>query len=91
MKQNPSHKNQLIKLNRVKGQVEAVARMIEDNRYCVDIMTQVRAARAALKAIELGIMETHLNACVTEACCSPKMSDKTVKIKEIMKLLTKYE
>ncbi|MRN79977.1 metal-sensitive transcriptional regulator, partial [Brucella sp. 10RB9210] len=50
---HPCHSKHLSKLNRVAGQVEAIKKMINENRYCVDIMTQIKAARSALKAVEL--------------------------------------
>ena len=61
--------------------------MIENGSYCVDILTQVRAARGALKSIELAILETHMKSCLDEA--SHEKKDK--KIQEIMTLLKKYE
>ena len=58
--QTPNHQSKLPKLNRIGGQIEGVKKMIEDNRYCPDIITQLRAARAAIKSLEADILETHL-------------------------------
>lgn len=90
MKTHPSHTAQIGKLNRAIGQLEAVRRMIENNQYCVDIMTQLRAARSALKSVELGILETHMNACLTDACHTDTTS-RDQRITEIMALLKKYD
>ena len=87
---HPSHKEHLGKLNRVSGQVEAVKRMIDERRYCVDIITQVRAARSALKAVELAILETHMKSCLDQACCQSE-EGQGKKIEEIIALLKKYE
>ena len=87
---HPSHKKHLGKLNRVSGQVEAVKRMIDEEKYCVDIMTQLRAARSALKAIELSVLETHIKSCIDKACCQDS-AERDKKINEIIKLLKKYE
>ena len=87
---HPSHKEHLGKLNRASGQVEAVKRMIDEGKYCVDIMTQIRAARSALKAIELAVLETHIKSCLDqEFYHSPDEQHK--KIEEIVMLLKKYE
>lgn len=87
---HPSHKEHLGKLNRIAGQVEAVKRMIDGEQYCIDIMTQIRAARNALKAVELAILETHMKSCLDQACCyGPDKQNK--KIEELVKLLKKYE
>ncbi len=87
---HPSHKEHLGKLNRVSGQVEAVKRMIDEEKYCVDIMTQIRAARSALKAIELAVLETHMKSCLNKASCCDA-SEQSDKIEEIVALLKKYE
>ena len=88
----PSHSVQISKINRAVGQLEAVKRMIDEGKYCVDIMSQLRAARNAIKTVELGVLETHMKACLTESCCDPTTKDKKDKrIKEIMELLKKYE
>jgi len=90
MKHHPSHTAQLAKLNRAIGQLEAVRRMIEERKYCVDIMTQLRAARSAIKNVELGVLETHMHACLTNAChAEPEQRD--TQVTEIMALLKKYD
>lgn len=91
MSRHPSHASQLSRINRAIGQLEAIKRMIGDNEYCVDIMSQLRAARNAIKTIELGVLETHVGACVTAACCSSDEKLKAKRISEVMELLKKYE
>ncbi len=87
---NPSHQEHMGKLNRVSGQVEAIKRMVDEQKYCVDIMTQIRAARSALKAVELAVLETHMKSCIDQACCK-KSGERNQKIEEIVALLKKYE
>lgn len=91
MQKHPCHKNQLSKINRAAGQLEAVKRMIEDGKYCVDIMSQLRASRNAIKTIELGVLETHVSACIADACSKPDEQLRKQRIGEIMELLKKYE
>lgn len=91
MAKHPSHKIHISRLNRAKGQIEAVGRMIEEGKYCIDIITQVRAARAALKRIELDILETHMGMCVSSAAASNDEKKKAEKIAEVMNVLKKYE
>ncbi len=91
MSKHPCHKNQVSKINRAVGQLEAVKRMIDEGKYCVDIMSQLRAARNAIKTIELGVLETHVGACVTDACASKDAALRKKRIGEIMELLKKYE
>jgi len=62
------HKLTLLKrLNRVEGQVRGIARMIESDRYCVDVITQLTAVRAALDAVALRLLEDHTRGCVQSA------------------------
>jgi DNA-binding FrmR family transcriptional regulator len=62
------HKQQLLKrLNRIEGQVRGISRMIEEDRYCIDILTQVSAIRSALDAAALQILEDHTRGCVRSA------------------------
>jgi DNA-binding FrmR family transcriptional regulator len=57
----------LRRLRRIEGQVRGLQRMIEEDKYCIDILTQVSAATKALQAVALGLLEEHLAHCVTEA------------------------
>ncbi len=57
----------LMRLRRVEGQVRGLQRMIEEDKYCIDILTQVSAATKALQSLALGLLEQHLSHCVTEA------------------------
>ena len=57
----------LKRLRRIEGQVRGLQRMVDEDTYCIDILTQVAAATKALQAVALGLLESHLNHCVTEA------------------------
>jgi DNA-binding FrmR family transcriptional regulator len=62
------HKQALLKrLNRVEGQVRGVAQMVQDDRYCVDVLTQVAAIQSALDAVALQLLEDHTRGCVADA------------------------
>ncbi|MGE0559362.1 MAG: metal-sensitive transcriptional regulator [Burkholderiales bacterium] len=62
------HKQALLKrLNRVEGQVRGVAQMIQDDRYCIDVLTQVAAVQSALDAVALQLLEDHTRGCVADA------------------------
>jgi DNA-binding FrmR family transcriptional regulator len=58
------------RLNRIEGQVRGIARMIEEDRYCVDILTQVAAVQSALDALARKLLEHHLHGCVSQAIVS---------------------
>ena len=57
----------LRRLRRIEGQVRGLAKMVDEDKYCIDILTQVSAATKALQSVALGLMEDHLEHCVTEA------------------------
>ena len=57
----------LKRLRRIEGQVRGLQRMIEDDKYCIDILTQVSAATKALQSVALGLLEEHLSHCVSQA------------------------
>jgi DNA-binding FrmR family transcriptional regulator len=59
--------NYLKRLRRIEGQVRGLQRMIEEDKYCIDILTQVSAATKALQSVALGLLEEHLAHCVTQA------------------------
>jgi len=57
----------LARLKRIEGQVRGLQRMVEEDKYCIDILTQVSAATRALQSVALGLLDEHLSHCVTEA------------------------
>jgi len=57
----------LKRLRRIEGQIRGLQRMVEEDKYCIDILTQVSAATKALEAVSLGLLDEHLNHCVAEA------------------------
>ena len=63
----PNKAGYLRRLRRIEGQVRGLQKMVEDDKYCIDILTQVSAATRALQSVALGLMEDHLGHCVTEA------------------------
>lgn len=88
-KSGANHQTQLSRLSRIEGQVRGIARMIEEEKYCIDILTQFRAVRSALKSLELKVLETHLQHCVGDAIESGSKKKTDKKIEEIMTLLQK--
>lgn len=88
---HPSHKQDLPRLNRISGQIEGIRRMIEANRYCGDILIQLRAARAALRNIELQIFDRHLSTCVTDAFLGEDLEAKKQKVEEIRELIKRFD
>ena len=87
----PYHGEELGRINRAIGQLEGVKRMIEDKRYCPDILTLLRGSRAAIKSVEANILETHLNSCVKNAFKSDDSKDKKRKIQELKEIFKRYE
>ncbi len=74
-------------LNRIEGQVRGIARMIEEERYCIDIVTQISAVRAALRRVEEEVLQEHIAHCVENAIQSGDAADQREKIAELMELL----
>ena len=79
-----------IRLTRINGQLGGINRMVENDRYCMDILVQTRAVIAALRGVEDLIMENHLNTCVTDALSSNDLEAKDQTIGEIMEIFGKY-
>ncbi len=82
-------KSQLARLGRIEGQVRGVARMVEEDRYCIDVITQVRAVRAALDKVEQEILHDHLQHCVAHAFHAGNERERQTKIEELMEVLDK--
>lgn len=82
------NKSQLLaRLNRVEGQVRGITRMIEEGRYCIDVLTQINAARAALAKVESEMLKGHLSHCVESAIKSGDADDQRAKARELIELL----
>ncbi len=77
----------LNRLRRVEGQVRGVARMIEDDRYCIDILTQLQAVRAALSRVESELLKGHLGHCIESAIVSGDEAEQRRKAGELITLL----
>jgi DNA-binding FrmR family transcriptional regulator len=82
------NKPQLLnRLNRIEGQVRGVARMVEEDRYCIDILTQMRALKAALAKVENELLKTHLEHCVVGAMAGGDPVEQRKKADELIELL----
>ena len=90
MKQHATHEEQLEFLRKIEGQIRGVQRMIEEERYCVDIMTQIQSVRGALARVENEIFKKHLDSCVTEALKGKSDKEKQQKIDEVKDLITRF-
>ncbi len=88
-KKGADHKSHLARVNRIEGQVKGIKGMIEEGKYCVDILTQIKAIRSALKGLELQILEGHANHCLLNAVKLGSKKDAEEKINEIMELIKK--
>ena len=71
----PEKKNLLERFSRIEGQIRGVRKMIEDQRYCPDILNQVAAVRRALDSVSLKVIESHMNTCVSNAIRKNKGKD----------------
>ena len=79
----------LKRLNRLEGQVRGIARMVEEDRYCVDVLTQIAAVRAALKGVEKLVIDDHESHCIEDALASGDREDQRAKFTELLELLDK--
>ncbi len=86
-KKNPDHSKQIPRINRIIGQLEGIKKMIDENRYCPDIIIQLSAIRSAVSSVEANILQDHLHSCVSNIFTnSPYNENKKNKINEISKL-----
>ena len=79
------------RLNRIEGQVRGLSRMVEEDRYCIDVVTQISAVRAALRRAEEEILRDHVGHCVEHAISSGDKKDQRKKISEIMDVLSRAD
>ena len=76
-----SQDDYLKRLRRIEGQVRGIARMVEEDTYCIDVLTQVSAVTKALQAVSLGLLEDHISHCVVEAAAESEEA-KDAKVRE---------
>ena len=82
---HPNHIQLLPNMRRIEGQVRGVAKMIEEEKYCVDILNQLKAIRKALSTVEGEVLQTHLKACVRDSLDATDDFDS--KVEELLKVL----
>ena len=87
--QNDTRTACLKRLSRIEGQVRGLARMLEEDRYCIDIVTQVAAVRAALKKVEEEVLRDHVAHCVAHAFHSGDAGEQRAKVSELIEVLGK--
>lgn len=87
--QHADHRALLGRLSRIEGQVRGLARMIEGDRYCLDILTQISAAKSALTSVEREVLKAHADHCVSNAISSGNKEEQDQKMSELVALLFK--
>jgi len=79
------------RLRRIEGQVRGLARMVDEDRYCIDVVTQISAVRAALRRVEEEILRDHVAHCVEHAIASDNKADQRRKIEELMSVVGRVD
>ena len=79
------------RLSRIEGQVRGLARMVEEDRYCIDVVTQIAAVRAALARVEEEVLHDHVAHCVEHAIASGNAAEQRKKVAELMDVLTRSQ
>jgi DNA-binding FrmR family transcriptional regulator len=79
----------LTRLGKIEGQVRGITRMVEEGRYCIDILTQLHAARAALARVETELLKNHMHHCIEGAIVSGNAKEQRKKAAELIELLAR--
>jgi DNA-binding FrmR family transcriptional regulator len=79
----------LKRLNRIEGQVRGLSRMVEEDRYCIDVVTQISAVRAALRKVEEEVLREHVAHCVEHAISSGDAREQRAKVAELFEVLAR--
>ena len=77
----------LKRLTRIEGQVRGLGRMVEDDRYCIDVITQISAVRAALRGVEEELLRDHVGHCIEHAIASGDQDEQRRKVAELLQVL----
>jgi CsoR family transcriptional regulator, copper-sensing transcriptional repressor len=78
------------RLHRIEGQVRGIERMVEDDRYCIDILTQVAAVNTALESLAFKVLDDHVSHCVADALSSGDPKEAAAKSKELMEAVQRF-
>ena len=87
MKNHPSHNKQIASLKRVEGQIRGIINMVNEEKYCVDILSQIKAVKYALVSVESKILKNHIESCVKNSL--ENKNDVDAKVSELLKLINK--
>ena len=87
MAEKTHDKKLLDRLNRIEGQVRGISKMVADGRYCIDVLTQLQAVRAALSRVESTMLQEHLGHCIEGAITGGDPADQRAKAAELIQLL----
>ena len=79
----------LKRLNRIEGQVRGISKMVDENRYCIDVITQISAVQAALRRVEEVVLKDHVGHCVEHAIASGNKQEQRNKVAELMEVLAR--
>ncbi|MCK4758926.1 MAG: metal-sensitive transcriptional regulator [Candidatus Aminicenantes bacterium] len=85
-----THADELVPLRRIEGQIRGIQKMIEEKRYCIDILTQLSSVAGAIRRVEENILNRHLRGCVRESFTKGKKEDRSNKIDEVINVLQKF-
>jgi CsoR family transcriptional regulator, copper-sensing transcriptional repressor len=78
------------RLHRIEGQVRGIERMVEDDRYCIDILTQISAVNTALESLAFKLLDDHVNHCVADALASGDPKEVTAKSQELLTAVQRF-
>lgn len=84
------HSDEIARLKKIEGQIRGIQKMLEERRYCVDILLQLSAAGGAIKKVENSILKRHLETCFSNAFISGTEKEKRDKIKEVIDVMEKF-
>jgi CsoR family transcriptional regulator, copper-sensing transcriptional repressor len=88
---DPETKHQaLTRLRRIQGQVQGIQRMVEGDKYCVDIMLQISAVQGALERVSKLLMHRHMESCVTDSMKTGSDRERAKKIEELIEVFSRY-
>ena len=90
MKNATTHKEQIVFLRKIEGQIRGIQKMIKEERYCVDIVTQIHSVIGALCRVENEMFKKHLEGCVVNALSGKSELEKQKKINEVVELIARF-